>query len=323
MAGGPTTPTLVAAVAAAGGFGFLAGGNLAPPAVRDALEQTRTLTDAPFGVNLFVPSAPADPGPVQRYAAELAGEAARYRTALGEPHWDDDAYREKLEILLAARVHTISFTFGCPPAEDVRRARASGARVAVTVTSAAQARMAARAGADELIVQGAEAGGHQGGTATDIANRTPLLELLGQLAPTGLPMIAAGGLVSSEGVRAVLAAGACAAALGTALLCSDEAGTSTLYRQALRAGRYEDTTLTRAFSGRWARGLANRFAREHSASAPAAYPEINHLTRPLRRAAAAAGDPEAVSLWAGAGWRSVRHEPAAEIIARIAHELAA
>jgi nitronate monooxygenase len=322
MAGGPSTPALVAAVARAGGFPFVAGGYLTADALAAGLAQVRAQIDAPLGVNLFVPSLPGDPEAVHRYARQLAAEAARLHAELGTPRWEDDAYRAKLEIVLAARVHTISFTFGCPPAEDIARVHASGARAAVTVTSAAQASDAARAGADELIVQGTEAGGHQGGSATSAPSRTPLVDLLAQVrAATGLPMIAAGGLATGADVGAALAAGASAAALGTALLCTDEAGTSDVHRDAILQRRFEHTMLTRAFSGRWARGLANAFAREHSGAAPAAYPEVHHLTAPLRAAARRANDPDVPNLWAGTGWREARAEPAAEVIDRIAHGL--
>ena len=134
--------------------------------------------------------------------------------------------------------------------------------------------------------------------------------------PLGLPMVAAGGIVSVEDVGRVLDAGAVAAQVGTGLLCTTEAGTSTPYRQALLDQRYDDTVVTRAFSGRWARGLANRFAREH-ADAPGGYPHVHHLTRPLRAAATAAGDPDVPNLWAGTGWRHVRAEPAAEVVRRL------
>jgi nitronate monooxygenase len=322
MAGGPSTTALVTAVTQAGGFGFVAGGYLTADALSAAVAQTRSQLDAPFGVNLFVPTEPGDPEAIARYAQQLAPEAARLHTDLGTPRWDDDAYPAKLEVVLDARVHTVSFTFGCPSAEDLARVHASGARAAVTVTSAAQAREAARAGVDELIVQGTEAGGHQGGAATSAPSRTPLLDLLAEVKiAAGLPMVAAGGVATGADVAAALAAGARAAALGTALLCADEAGTSDVHRRAILDRRYEETVLTRAFSGRWARGLANAFARAHTVAAPAAYPEVHHLTSPLRAAARRAGDPEIPNLWAGTGWCRTRAEPAGEIVARLAHEL--
>jgi nitronate monooxygenase len=170
------------------------------------------------------------------------------------------------------------------------------------------------------VVQGAEAGGHQGVLDPDQPNRTPLHEALALVGPVGLPMVAAGGIMSGADVRAALDAGAAAAQVGTALLCTPEAGTSAPYRQAILDRRYADTVVTRAFSGRWARGLANRFAVEHP-DAPGGYPQVHHLTRPLRAAATAAGDSDTPNLWAGTGWREVRAAPTAEVVRRLADEL--
>jgi nitronate monooxygenase len=321
MAGGPSTPELAAAVASAGGFGFVAGGYLSPTALRDAIEATRALTTRPFGVNLFVPSRPSDPGPIDAYARALQPEADRLGVALGEARWDDDGYPAKLDAVAALRPHLVTFTFGCPSADDVARLHAAGAggiRVGVTITAADEAAAAEAAGADLLLVQGTEAGGHQGGLDDREPNRTPLLDLLAAVrARTSLPLIGSGGVMDAAGVRAVLDAGAIAAACGTALLCAPEAGTSEVHRDALLAQRFGDTVLTRAFSGRYARGLANRFAREHP-DAPRGYPQIHHLTSPLRAAARRAGDPDVPNLWAGTGWRSAHAVPAGEIVRAVA-----
>lgn len=190
-----------------------------------------------------------------------------------------------------------------------------------TVTSVDEARAAAAQGFDALWVQGAEAGGHRGvhrDTGGDPeAGAEPLAHLLPAVrAVTDLPLVAAGGIVDADGVARVLAAGAVATAVGTAFLCCPEAGTSATHRAALLGGP-RDTVVTRAFTGRPARGLAHRFSELHSAHAPAAYPELHHLTRPLRVASSAAGDPEGLHLWAGTGWRAVTEEPAGEIGARL------
>lgn len=318
MAGGPSTPALLAAVAAAGGFGYLAGGYLTPAALRAAIDQARSLTDAPFGLNLFVPSVPSDPAPLAAYAERLRPEAERLGVGLGPARWDDDGWAQKLEIALDARVHLVSFTFGCPSAAEVARLRSGGTAVAVTVTSSQEALQAEAAGADLLIVQGTQAGGHQGQFLDDAANRTPLLAALAQVrAVCGLPLVAAGGIAEATDVRAALAAGAVAVQVGTVLLCTPEAGTSSVHRAALLNGRFPETVLTRAFSGRWARGLNNRFAREHP-DAPSGYPEIHHLTAPLRAAARAAGDVEVPNLWAGTGWRQVSTRPAGEVVRELA-----
>jgi nitronate monooxygenase len=215
-------------------------------------------------------------------------------------------------------VHTDSFTFGCPSAADVARLHSAGVRVAVTVTDADEAHTAAEAGADSLIVQGTEAGGHQGAFANAEPNRTPLREALTAVrGAVDLPLVAAGGIMSAADAAAAFEAGAVAVQLGTALLCAPEAGTSAPYRAALLEHRYADTVITRAFSGRWARGLANRFAVEHP-DAPRGYPQVHHLTRPLRAAATKSGDPDVPNLWAGTGWRTVRSESAADVVARVA-----
>jgi nitronate monooxygenase len=319
MAGGPSTPALTAAVCNTGGYGFLAAGYLSVDNLREVIAKTRTLTGASFGVNLFVPSTPGDPNEVAAYATTLQSEAARLGVELGEARWEDDAYEAKLDVVESTRVHLVSFTFGCPTAEVVDRLHRVDIHVAVTVTSAPEAHLAADAGADLLIAQGTEAGGHQGSFTELSVNRAPLLSLLAEIgATTDVPAIGSGGIMSGHDAGAVLAAGAIAVQLGTAFLCTPEAGTSAPYRRALLEGLYPDTIVTRAYSGRFARGLANRFAVEHDRSAPQAYPEVHHLTRPLRFAATLAGDSSVPNLWAGTGWRQLSTEPAATIVRRIA-----
>lgn len=317
MAGGPSTPALAAAVSAAGGLGVLAAGYKAPDQVADEIAAVRAATDRPFGVNVFVPDrAPVDPAAVDRYRASLQPEADRYGVPLGEPRADDDGYGAKLDLLAAARVPVASVTFGCPAAAEIEALHAAGTLVVVTVTSVAEARFAAAAGADALSVQGVEAGGHRG-TFLDAPGDLALLPLLELVAAAvDLPLLAAGGVMTAGAVAAVRAAGATAAQCGTAFLAADEAGTSAVHRAAL-ADPATGTALTRAFTGRWARGLATRFLVEH-AGAPAGYPAIHHVTRPLRAAAARAGDPGGMALWAGQGYPLVRSAPAAEIVAALA-----
>jgi nitronate monooxygenase len=316
MAGGPSTVELCAAVSAAGGFGYLAAGYLTPDALRATLTRARSLTSAPIGVNLFVPGPRADAPALAAYAERLRPLAERLGAPLGKPRWDDDAYPAKLEVLVSAGVHTVSFTFGCPAAEDFRRLHDAGTQVAVTVTDLDEAKQAVAAGADLLVVQGTEAGGHQASFENRAPNETPLLDALAAIKTLDRPMIAAGGIMTATDAAAALDAGAGAVQLGTALLCTPEAGTSAVHRQALLQRRYPDTVITRAYSGRWARGLANAFAREHP-DAPAGYPEVHHLTRPLRAAATAAGNPDVPNLWAGTGWTAITAEPAADVVRRI------
>ncbi|MGQ0839726.1 nitronate monooxygenase [Actinokineospora sp.] len=327
MAGGPSTPALVAGAIEAGGSGFLAGAYLTPDALRTQIEATRALTAGPFGVNLFTPGAEST-ADLTDYRSRVAAEADRLGIAAGTPNWDDDHYAAKLDVVLDARVPVVSFTFGLPRPDDVTRLHAAGVLVVVTVTTPTEARAATAAGADALCVQGAAAGAHRGTFTNDPAfpGGAPLYDLLPALrligAETGLPLIATGGLVHGADVAAVVAAGAVAAQLGTAFLRCPEAGTQPAHRAALAAADRE-TTLTRAFSGRPARGLVNRFITDHGPAAPAAYPQIHHLTRPVRAAAAQAGDPEAMALWAGQGYPLATDGPVAEVIATLATQAAA
>ncbi len=234
----------------------------------------------------------------------------------GTQFWDDDRLEEKIEVLLAAPPALVSFTFGCPSAGLIGALSDAGSLVAVTVTDPGEAAIAATAGADLLCVQGSEAGGHRGTFANDatVGEGYRLIPLIGEIAKvTDLPQIGAGGIMEPGQVRAVLAEGAVAVQCGTAFLRCKESGAHSLYKAALVDPRYTATTLTRAFSGRWARGLVNGFILDH-ADAPAGYPEINNATRPLRAAAASQGDTERMSLWAGQGYRSALDRPAREII---------
>lgn len=322
MAGGPSTPSLTAAVSNAGAYGFLAGGYLSLEELRAAIVTTRNLTGASFGVNLFMPSAPGDPSEIAGYAATLQPEADRLGVALGQPRWEDDLYGSKLELLEFERVHLVSFTFGSPTAAVVDRLHRADIRVAVTVTSEEEALLAVDAGTDLLVVQGGEAGGHQASFLDLAANHRLLLTVLAELREAiHVPMIATGGIMTGRDAGAALSAGAIGVQLGTALLCTPEAGTSSLYRRALLEAPFPHTILTRAYSGRFARGLANRFGIEHDDQAPVAYPEVHHLTRPLRVAATVAGDASVPNLWAGTGWRQLVAEPAARVVQRIVVDL--
>jgi nitronate monooxygenase len=315
MAGGGSTPELVAAVSNAGGLGFLAAGYLTADAVRAQIHRTRELTDRPFGLNVFVPETSTVAGAaVEEYADLLRGEAEQYGVPLGDPTGGDDHWADKLALLAEEHVPVVSFTFGCPAPEVVAEVRRHGSEVLVTVTSADEARGAVAAGADGLCVQGQEAGAHRGTFANEGIDHTGLLPLLRKVsAAVDVPLVAAGGLSSGADVAAVLVAGACAAQLGTMFLPCQESGANPLHLAALAAG---DTTteITRAFTGRPARGLANRFLLAHSAAAPAAYPQVHQLTRELRRA----GDPQAMSLWAGQAYEFARPLPAEALVRELA-----
>lgn len=322
MAGGPSTPKLVTAVAAAGGFGFLAAGYRSPDALAAEVARTRALGPAPFGVNVFVPEEPARVD-LDDFTARVAAYAAErgLDVTVGTPDWaDDDAYAAKLDALVNDPVAVVSFTFGLPSEGDVERLHRVGSAVACTVTTRAEALAARMVGADALVVQGPGAGGHRGThRMADVPDTAPLPDLLTDLAGVGLPMLAAGGLGTAADLRAALDRGAVAAQLGTMFLLTPEAGTTPTHRAAL--GRRRDTVVTRAFSGRPARGLHNGFIDALDAYAPAAYPQVNQVTGPIRKAAAAAGDAQALHLWAGTAYRRAVAAPAGEIVRLLAAEL--
>ena len=320
LAGGASTPSLTAAVSEAGGFGFLAGGYLSPEALEERIGQVRELTSAPFGVNLFVPGAqPSAADGLEEYLRRLAPEAERYGAELGDARWDDDAYPQKLELVGHLSPAAVSFTFGRPDPEAIGALRDAGIECWATITSPAEAEAATDAGADALVLQGSEAGGHRASFEDGDEEPLSTLVLLRLVARSiELPLVASGGLTDGPAVAAVLAGGAAAAQLGTAFLRADEAGTGPAYREALAART--PTALTRAFSGRRARGIVNRFMREHSGAAPVAYPQIHHATSPLRAAARERGDADGFNLWAGQAHGLAREGPAAEILEGIAEE---
>ncbi|MET9170069.1 MULTISPECIES: nitronate monooxygenase [Streptomyces] len=328
MAGGVSVPELAAAVSEAGGLGFLAAGYKTADGMYQEIKRLRGLTDRPFGVNVFMPQPEhAESGAVEVYAHQLAGEAAWYETELGDPDGGrDDGYDAKLAVLLDDPVPAVSFHFGVPSPEALKRLRRAGTVTLVTATTAEEALAVERAGADAVIAQGVEAGGHQG-THRDVAESDGtgigLLSLVAQIREAvGIPVVAAGGIMRGAQIAAVLAAGASAAQLGTAFLATPESGAPAVHKEALTNPLFARTELTRAFSGRPARGLVNRFLREHGPYAPAAYPEVHHLTSPLRKAAAQAGDAQGMALWAGQGHRLARELPAGRLVEVLAAELA-
>jgi nitronate monooxygenase len=334
MAGGPTTPELVAAVGEAGGLGLLAGGYLTAPQLAAAIAEVWDASPRPFGVNLFVPAQAnayaVSPGELT--GADRSDAVAAYRAVLmedaeplgvqpGEARpGDDDDWERKLDLVVRERVPLVSFTFGLPSRAVLGELRRAGIETVATVTDADEAAAALSAGVDGLCVQGPDGGGHRG-TLDPVKEPSgaDLVDLVAAVrSRTELPIVAAGGISSAERAAQVRAAGADAVQVGTALLLTPEAGTGLAYRRALADPAYERTAVTRAYSGRLARGLETDFLRRRDAAAPAAYPEVHHLTVPLRRASARSERPDLLALWAGTGWRSARAVPAATVVADFA-----
>ncbi|MCL2582678.1 MAG: nitronate monooxygenase [Streptosporangiales bacterium] len=322
MAGGPTTVALVRAAERAGGLGFLAGGYKSAAQLAEQIAQVRSDGIGGFGVNLFVPNpVPVDRAEYRRYADALRPLARRYGAELPEnPVEDDDHWDAKIGLLLSDPVPVASFTFGIPPGRVISGLRARGTVVVQTVTSAAEARAATDAGADMLVVQGCAAGGHSATlTPERLPEQIPLAVLLAMVGDaTRLPVIAAGGLATPQQAAAVIHSGARAVMAGTPLLRTQESGASAVHQAAIADHSRGETIMTRCFTGRPARALENQFIVDHALAAPAGYPALHHLTSPIRKAAAAAGDPEAVHLWAGTGYRQAAPGPAADVLRDLA-----
>lgn len=316
MAGGPTTPALVLAAAEAGFSGFLAAGYKSPETVSAEIEQVSRRTSS-FGVNLFAPPVvPVDATAYAAYRELLLPLADQYEVDLPTtPVEDDDHWQAKIELLVDLTPSVVSFTFGIPDDATVDRLHGAGCRLVQTVTSPAEARQAAEAGMDGVVVQSPEAGGHWGTLTPALPPpRRTLPDLVRAVrAEAGLPVLAAGGVGTADDVRGALEAGAGAVLVGTVLLLADEAGTNPAHRAGLADGRSARVTTT-AFSGRPAGALSNGFLAAYDGRGPLGYPAVHHLTGPIRRAAAAAADPEHVNLWAGTGHRHVRAAPTADIL---------
>ncbi|VXC73697.1 Putative oxidoreductase, 2-nitropropane dioxygenase family protein [Arthrobacter sp. 9V] len=322
MAGGTSTPALVKAVHKGGGLGFIAAGYKSAEAMTAEIAATRQL-NIPFGMNVFVPDprqlppGPEDRALIKAYRKELEPEAARYGVTLPPLRLDDDdAWQDKIDALLADPVDFVSFAFGLPGKPVIHALHKAGSRVISSVTSVEEALAAAEEGPDAIAVQHGSAGGH---TAAFLPGRRgqaarTTAELVAQVRnAVGLPVIAAGAITDSAALREVLAAGAVAAQVGTALVRTEESGARQLHKDALGDPSFKETAMTRAFTGRWARSLVNEFVRDHG-DAPEGYPAIHHLTSPVRAAASAAGDPHRLNLWAGTGWKQAREGSAADVV---------
>jgi nitronate monooxygenase len=317
LAGGPSTPELAAGVSNAGALGFVAAGYKTPAAMSEDIAATRELTGEPFGVNLFAVTPTEAPTSVLNAYAESVRSSTSYTgVEPGSPSSDDDHFEEKCHVLLADPVPVVSFTFGCPSPELVDSLHSADSQVWVTVTGVEEARAAAETGADAVVAQGIEAGGHRASFDDSEGGDYGLLALLELLtAVVDLPLVASGGIASGRGVAAVLCAGAVAAQLGSAFMRCPEAGTADVHRDAL--ARPGETAITRAFTGRSARGIVNRFLTEHTDDAPAAYPAVHYMTAPIRAEARKTGDAEVLNLWAGQAHELAEELPAGDLVRKL------
>ena len=305
-------------------MGMLAAGYKSVQAIENEIKSVRA-DGIPFGINVFAPNPlPVDPGPYRAYSAVIQGEADQFGVTLpAEPIEDNDRFDEKIALLLDDPVPMVSFTFGIPARQVISALQRANSVVVQTVTTPQEAKQARDAGVDMLVVQAAVAGGHSGTLSPRRpVPPVPIVDLVEQIVATvGLPVLAAGGLATPGAVADVIRAGAAAAVVGTVLLRANESGASATHQAALGDPARTETVLTHAFTGRPARGLRNVFIDAHETEAPLGYPAIHYLTSPLRKAAAAAGKPDYVHLWAGTGYRHATAEPAADILRRLAADL--
>jgi nitronate monooxygenase len=329
LGGGPSTPELVAAVSNAGGLGSLGAAYLTPEQITAAMQRIRSLTNKPFQVNLFAggwdQNAHADPRPMLELLAEIHQTLGL--PAPAPPLPNPDPFPEQLEAVLDAQPHIFSFTFGIPDMDAMARLKRRGIFILGTATTVAEARLVADAGVDAVVAQGAESGAHRGTFAGPFEScMVPTLELVREIsAVVDKPVIASGGLMDGRDIASALAAGASAASLGTAFLVSTESAAPQVHKQAILTATKDNTVITRAFSGRPARGLPNEFIRKlaNRESAILPYPLQNALTRAMRTAAAQQANPDFLSLWAGQGVARARSMPAAALVKCLAAEMAA
>jgi len=326
MAGEASTPALCAAVSEAGGLGSRGAAYATPAAIRDMIRAVRALTRRPFAINLFAPAGqvPSDPARIDAARALLAPWRAKYGVADEPPALTMPDFDAQLAVVIEEKPAVLSFTFGALPPAQIATLKAAGITVVGTATNVPEAERLEADGVDAIVAQGGEAGAHRG---TFIGAFEDSLVGLMALVPAmvdrvRVPVIAAGGIMDGRGIAAALMLGATGVQLGTAFLAAPESGASALWKQALLAQRADATRVTRAFSGRAARGIRNRFMEEvgaHEAALPG-FPALNSMTRGIRGAAAKAGDADALSLWAGQGAPLARALPAAELLSKLVDE---
>lgn len=327
LGGGPSRPELVAAVSNAGGLGSLGAAYMTPEQITDAIRSIRALTSRPFNVNLFAGGwserDDCNAGPMLAVLGEIHRKLGIPPPV--PPTAAPDPFPAQLRAVLEARPPIFSFTFGIPDQDAMFRLKSRGILIAGTATTVEEARKLEQAGVDAIVAQGAEAGAHRGTFLDSFeSSMVPTLQLVrSTVSSVHVPLIATGGLMDGRDIVAAMKAGALAGQLGTAFLPCPESGASDVYKQAILATKEDTTAITRAFSGRPARGLRNAFmASVDGPDLAIPYPLQNSLTRPMRTAAAQQGLHDYLSLWAGQGVARARAMPAGELVALLVREMA-
>lgn len=305
MAGGATTPELVAAVSNSGGLGSLGAGYMSPKDIRLAIQKIRQLTDKPFAVNLFIPEAHSASAEQMQKACEAIHQCcSKFNLQIEPPSVPyTESFEEQVNILMEEKIPVFSFTFGILEPKWITPFKANHTLLIGTATTLAEAKVLQNSGVDMVVAQSSEAGGHRGtfiGKAEDALIK--LIDLVAQLVDAiDVPVIAAGGVMNGQDIIQAIRAGASAVQMGTAFLSCPESGVHPEYKKALLTQRQDSTTLTRAFSGKLARGIRNSFINcmENKKNAILDYPIQNALTSNFRKKAYENGNIEFMSLWAG------------------------
>ena len=326
MAGSGGTPELAAAVSNAGGLGAWGGAYAKPDEIAAAIRRMRQLTKRPFNINLFAGGydggRKVDPQPMLSIVGEVHAKLGLPPPVL--PPMPSNPFDEQLEAVLQERPPVFSFTFGVPSPVQISALKQRGIAVIGTATTMLEGRQLAEAGVDAIVAQGAEAGAHRGTFAAPFEeSMMPLVQLVrGICRSIALPVIASGGIMDGRDAAAAIKLGAAAVQLGTAFLPCPESGASPAYKRALLTAKNDVTVITRAFSGRPARGIANGFIAMVKGKEETILPfrQQNDLTRPMRTAAGQLGVADFISLWAGQGVARSRAVPAADLVATLVEE---
>lgn len=331
MAGGITTSKLVAAVSNNGALGMIGAGYLSAVQLREQIREVKRLTSNSFGVNLFVPSK----FDMIVEEVEMANHLLnRYRAELNIqdeqvvlPKEDDafHSYMQQIQVVIEESVPICSFTFGIPTVDVMEKLKKHNVLTIGTATTVAEAIAIEKIGMDAVVVQGSEAGGHRGNFLSDHEESLiGLMSLIPQVVDNvTIPVIAAGGIMDGRGVKAVLCLGVKAAQMGTAFLTCEESGAHPVHKEAIIHSKDEDTTLTRAFSGKWARGIKNKFMMEMEQYEDVFpnFPIQNALTQSIRKAASNQHNKEYMSLWSGQNSSLARIETVESLIQRVVSSL--
>src|SRR3990167_6063059 len=321
MAGGITTPELVASVANSGALGSLAAGYLSPIEMRTAIRKIRTLTDRAFSVNVFIPEKHhATHQQIKKACADIQNSCQELSIKIepASPPYTP-VFEEQMNVVIEENIPIMSFTFGLLDAHWIEKLKNKHVKLIGTATHLAEAQLLENSGIDIIIAQGMEAGGHRG---TFLGNAEKKLFLLNDLISRfsnemKIPVVAAGGIMNSEHLKLAIQLGASGVQMGTAFLTCTESGATSTYKKILLSQTDDQTVLTRAFSGKYARGINNKFIQRMSDKNILDYPIQNALTNLMRKVAKEKGDGDFMSLWAGTGVKHSIETSASELIKKL------